>query len=161
MAAPKHSAVIILCLALAIIIPSAFMLSQTSAPGVCGGAQEMLAKFTVKVYDEADTPVGWVTYNLAINKPYVRILHYHEGGFVLSTTSWRTDAKWQLCVGTEDLLTSEGQGDFCDVIIKIALLLNGKYYFEIGCLGGFRKQVFYDGTLKLDTATSRWTYFGT
>ena len=119
-------------------------------------AETILAKFTVKIYNGT----AWETYSLGIDKPYVKVLLYRKGGWLLSTQSpWNIQAEWQLWIGTQDLLPTTLESDFCDVIIKIVSTSNPtlKTYAEIACLGNFRKQVFYNGALKLDTDTSRWT----
>lgn len=113
---------------------------------VCEEAKAYASKIKVVIVDEGTTVV------CSLDNPNVKVLHYHEGGYQLSIQ--RRETAWQLVLGVEDW-QYQGSGDYADVIIKITKFKDGSVDFEVACLGGFQKKIYYKGDLKLDTGTGQ------
>lgn len=124
-------------------------------PQVCEEARRYAGKVTVGVFQAG---VEEFIYSFDPSNIYIETIHYHEGGQVLT---WREETKWQICLGMEDFPTEDWQGDYTDAVLKIVKFEDGRILFQVGCLGAFRKRVYYEGNVKLDTATGKtlvdWT----
>ena len=104
------------------------------------------SKVTVEVVDTGRT----FTFNL--DDPLTKVLYYQGGGVVLGVR--RVEVEWQVVLGQEDW-PYDGKGDSCDVILKIWKTKGGTVTFQVACLGGFSKKVYYGSQLKLDTSTGQ------
>jgi len=157
-------AIIVITIA-ALILGLLYSVTYTQmATRIPSDASGIVSWFKIIVYSTATGEA--VTYNLQINAQFLKVWHYHEGGTMFSVFG-RQSIMWQLIIGAEDELYDPltgvdleyGSGDFADTIIKIARLNLTHVYFEVGCLGAYRKQVFFGSELKLDTNVARWTYW--
>lgn len=117
-------------------------------PTISNEAKQYLQNFKVYI-KETDT---WTSFNP--DNQLVRLIFWRQGGTVLSVESWRVPIEWQIVVGLEDA-PYNGEGDKCDVILKLIKYPDGGLTYEIACLGGYIKKVYYQNMLLLDMETGQ------
>jgi len=124
-----------------------FLMDSIQRVMVDSEAATYAQRVTIKVIDNG------LEYAASINAKTVRVIYWNRGGLILAQDTW-VNGVWQLDLGCEDKPTSDFQGDKCDVIIKIFKLeTDNTVHFEVLCGGGYVKQIYYDGQLKLDTSS--------
>lgn len=120
---------------------------------VSADAKAVAEKFYVQVVDTGEE------FTFTLDDPLTKVIFWQTGGVQLQAYKRREKA-WQLVLGQEDWPENSG-GDSADVIVKITKWLDGSLAFEVACLGGYTKRVYYDNQLKLDTSTgtryATWT----